>query len=112
MVMIDVNKCTYEESFTDEFGSAVHYFIYPKEGLDEYGDFYGEEDYGNVVSACLSLTVEPDGEYYMQLSPTVEEDNALMDVDWRDLYEGIHYTIETVKSLLKVVPYQEGGWCI
>lgn len=104
MNMIDINKCKYEESFTDEFGITVHYFIYPKEGLNEYGDFYGEEDYGNVVSACLSLTVNPDGECYLQLSPTVEEDNALMDVDWRDLYEDIHYSEDTVLALIKLIP--------
>lgn len=98
--MIDVSKCKYEESFIHD-GYTVHYFILPKEELEKYGDFYGEEDYGNVVFACLSLTFNENDDYYVQLSPTIEEDDGYSDVDWRDLYDGIHYNDDTIIQLLK-----------
>lgn len=99
--MIDPTKCKYEETHEDPLDrTSVHYFTYPKEGLEEYGDFYGEEDYGNVVSACISLTRDARGNCYLQMSPTVEYEDCLMDVDWRDLYEGRHYNAEIVLALL------------
>ena len=101
--MIDVSKCEYEESFRDEDNNCtVYYFTYPKDLGDT--EFYSEEDYGNVVSMCISLTADDGGGFYMQMSPTVEEDDVFMDVDWRSLYLDRNYTEETVQQLLDMAP--------
>ena len=99
--MIDINNCHFEESAHLE-NETVYYFTYPKD-LSET-EFYPEEDYGNVVSMCISLTVSNDNklEYYMQMSPTIEEGSSLIDVDWRDLYIGENYTDDMVSSLLNL----------
>ena len=118
--MINVSKCEYEEYFRDEDNNCtVYYFIYPKD-LGET-EFYSEEDYGNVVSMCISLTMEDGGGFYMQMSPTVEEDDVLTDVDWRSLYLDINYTEDTIQQLLDLAPYNlptdmliplSGDYCI
>lgn len=95
--MIDISKCEFEESHKDE-NCTVYYFTYPKD-LNET-DFYIEEDYGNVFCMCISLTVLEDGECYLAMSPTVESEDCLMDVDWRDLYEGINYDRDIIPKLL------------
>lgn len=101
--MIDINKCKFEEKFRNDFyEETVYYFTYPKEGMNEI-DFYPEEDYGNVVGTCLSLTMLDNGDYYMQMSPTIAEDEMLSDVEWRDLYEDFNYDYLTVKNLLNLV---------
>ncbi len=100
--MIDVNKCKFEEMHKDAEYGTVYYFIYPKEGMNEV-EFYSEADYGNVVSTCVSLTVADDGNYYMQISPTIEEDDMLSDVDWRDLFLDENYTERTINELLRIV---------
>ena len=100
--MIDTNKCVFEKSSQDNEYGTVYYFIYPKCGMDET-EFYSEEDYGNVVSTCISLTIAPDGYAYMQMSPTVENDDMLSDVDWRDLYKDENYDDSTINRLLKIV---------
>ena len=99
--MIDVSKCTFEEKYSDKEYGTVYYFIYPKDGMDET-EFYSEEDYGNVVFTCISLTVSDNGDYYMQMSPTVDEDDYLSDVDWRDLFPGINYDCGIVAELMKI----------
>lgn len=100
--MIDANKCEFEESFRTD-GGVVHYFIYPKD-LGEvrfhFDDEYNEND---IVSMCISLTVDEEGNYYMQISPTVDEDDALLDIDWQDLHLGHNYTEDTVNILLDKV---------
>lgn len=35
------------------------------------------------------------------MSPTVEDGDCLMDVDWRDLYEGENYLPEFIPALLE-----------
>ena len=98
--MIDVSKCEYEESHHDiDCGCDVHYFTYPKD-LGEC-EFYSEEDYGNVFCMCISLTVYENGEYNIAMSPTVDEGDSLIDVDWRDLHEGINYTWEMIPELIR-----------
>lgn len=99
--MIDVSKCEFEELHKNpEYEETVYYFLYPK-CLDET-EFYSEEDYGNVVGMCISLTVNDNGDYYVAMSPTVDEGDCLFDVDWRDLYEGINYSEDTVRFLLNM----------
>ena len=101
--MIDASQCVYEDTFNNpEYNEVVHYFLYPKD-MDMV-ELYSEEDYGNVVCMCVSLTEVEGVEYYMAISPTVEEDGCRSDVDWRDLYYGIHYNDDTVLRLLKLVP--------
>lgn len=97
--MIDVSKCEFEESFRGE-NCTVYYFTYPKDLTET--EFYSEEDYGNVFCMCISLTVLEDGECCLAMSPAVEEVDCLMDVDWRDLYEGINYQPETILALLNM----------
>lgn len=98
--MIDVNKCEYEESVYDtDCECVVHYFTYPKD-LGEC-EFYAEEDYGSVFCMCISLTMYENGECHIAMSPTVEEEDSLFDVDWRDLHEGINYTSEMIPELLR-----------
>lgn len=104
--MLDVSKCVYEETYHSEEGTA-HYFICPKEWLNEH-DFYPEEDYGNVVSTCLALFYNEDDACLM-LSPTIEEDGTLFDVDWRDLYEGEDYDYELLDKLERLVELKKGG---
>ena len=96
--MIDVSKCEFEESHKDSEYGEVYYFTYPKD-LDET-EFYSEEDYGNVFCMCISLTVQGTGERYLAMSPTVEEEDCLTDVDWRDLYEGINYDADIIPKFL------------
>ena len=86
--------------------SVVYYFRCPKEWVNKF-DFYPPTDYGIVVGTCLSLTVNNDGSYYMQLSPTVEEHDCYADVDWRDLYFGADYNESTLFGLLAVVERDE-----
>lgn len=97
--MIDAGKCEYEEGFRDEdLGIDVFYFIYPKD-LSET-EFYPEEDYGVVVSMCISLTIFDGGDIMLQMSPSIQEEDRLVDVDWRDLFDGENYTDTTIELLL------------
>lgn len=105
--MIDPKSCVFEETVVLS-GETTHYFTYPKEKLEEL-DFYSENDYGNVVAACISLTVGQDGSFVMQMSPTVEEESGLFDVDWRDLYLGINYTQKTVSALKRLAKKRRIG---
>ena len=101
--MINTKECVFEEKCEDGYygWNTVYYFVYPKEGMNEI-DFYPESDYGNVVFTCISLTILDDGSYYMQMSPTVEDDNCYSDVDWRDLFPGINYGDDIVRKLIKI----------
>lgn len=100
--MIDASKCEYEESYHEpDCQCDVHYFTYPKD-LKEC-NFCQEKEYGNVLCMCISLSVYENGEYDMAMSPTVEEGDSLMDVDWKDLDMGINYTEETISNLLNKV---------
>lgn len=96
--MIDVSKCCFEECFTDE-ECTVFYFTYPKDMKET--EFYSEEDYGNVVGMCISLSVYQFGDYCMAMSPTILEGDSLIDVDWRDLFEGENYLPEFIPALLE-----------
>lgn len=103
--MIDVRKCEYDESFSEEdFGCVIHYFNYPKD-MDEI-KFDDEKEYGNVVGMCISLSVYDNGIFDMQMSPTIEteEGGSFIDVEWRPMREGENYTEETVHALLNLVP--------
>ncbi len=97
--MIDASKCIYEEGFYEpDFSAHVYYFTYPK-SMDEV-EFEPESEYGNVLCMCISLTVYDNGEYSMMMSPTIEECDGFLDVDWRDLIEGVNYTSSTIVELL------------
>ena len=103
--MIDISKCVYEEThYSDE--ATTHYFVCPKEWLNEH-EFYLEEDYGNVVSTCLAFFYNEDTAYLM-LSPTVDDNDMLFDVDWRDLYYGEDYDEELLDELEGLVQLKEG----
>lgn len=97
--MIDINKCEFEESFEDnETGDTTYYFLYPKDFTEI--EFYAEEEYGNVVCMTISISVQPDMDIYVQMSPTVDEGDALYDVDWRDLYENENYMFDDIIKLI------------
>ena len=98
--MIDVSKCEYEECFVnDELGGVVYYFTYPVD-LDE-ADFC-KDDYGDAVMMCLSLTYE-NGDFRLDMSPTVEDEGELLDVDWKELHEGVNYNLHTLVGLMQKV---------
>lgn len=97
--MIDPSKCEFEEAIHDSEFGPVYYFTYPKD-LSET-EFYSEEDYGNVVCMCISVSVLSDGTFCLAMSPTVEEGDAMFDVDWRDLYPGVNYDEAIFLKLLK-----------
>ena len=61
----------------------------------------------NVVSTCLAFFYNKDNTYLM-LSPTVEDNNMLFDVDWRDLYEGEDYDEELLDELEGLVQLKKG----
>ena len=61
----------------------------------------------NVVSTCLAFFYNEDEEYLM-LSPTVEDNDMLFDVDWRDLYEGEDYNEELLDELEGLVQLKKG----
>ena len=42
------------------------------------------------------------------LSPTVEDNDMLFDVDWRDLYEGEDYDEELLDELEELVQLKKG----
>ena len=52
----------------------------------------------NVVSTSLAFFYNADTAYLM-LFPTVENNDVLFDVDWRDLYEGEDYDEELLDEL-------------
>ena len=62
----------------------------------------------NVVSTCLAFFYNEDEEHLM-LSPTVEDNDMLFDVDWRDLYEGKDYNEELLDELEGLVHLKKGG---
>lgn len=101
--MLKFEDFEFEEEYNDEaYEQNVFYFILPKSYMSEI-DFDDIEDYGNVVSMCVSLTVPYSGrDYYMQMSPTVEEEFGLEDVDWRDLYLDFNYTDDLVAKLIEL----------
>ena len=61
----------------------------------------------NVVSTCLAFFYNEDTVYLM-LSPTVEDNDMLFDVDWRDLYEGEDYNEELLDELEGLVQLKKG----
>ena len=61
----------------------------------------------NVVSTCLAFFYNEDEEHLM-LSPTVEDNDMLFDVDWRDLYEGKDYNEELLDELEGLVQLKKG----
>lgn len=98
--MIDINKCEYEEMYRNaEEGFTVYYFTYPKDLSVREFDPEGSYE-GCVCAMCISLTVYDDGEPDLQMSPTIEYEDGLLDVDWRDLYEDVHYTSDMIPALI------------
>lgn len=101
--MIDVSKCKYDECYDRDDGSIVYYFSYP---VDFDGTRFREEDYTNVVAMEISMEYY-DGDFYLEMSPTVEtkyNDNvALTDVDWKELYENEDYSLHTIVALMQKV---------
>ena len=61
----------------------------------------------NVVSTCLAFFYNEDTVYLM-LSSTVEDNDMLFDVDWRDLYEGEDYDEEILDELEGLVQLKKG----
>ena len=62
----------------------------------------------NVVSTCLAFFYNEDTVYLM-LSSTVEDNDMLFDVDWRDLYYGEDYDEELLDELEGLVQLKKGG---
>ena len=61
----------------------------------------------NVVSTCLAFFYNEDNTYLM-LSPTVEDNDMLFDVDWRDFYRGEDYDEELLDELEGLVQLKKG----
>lgn len=61
----------------------------------------------NVVSTCLAFFYNEDTVYLM-LSSTVEDNDMLFDVDWRDLYYGEDYDEELLDELEGLVQLKKG----
>ena len=61
----------------------------------------------NVVSTCLAFFYNEDTVYLM-LSSTVEDNDMLFDVDWRDLYKGEDYDEELLDELERLVQLKKG----
>lgn len=61
----------------------------------------------NVVSTCLAFFYNEDTVYLM-LSSTVEDNDMLFDVDWRDLYKGEDYDEELFDELEGLVQLKKG----
>ena len=100
--MIDVSKCEFDDYYANdegEFDYITYYFTYPVD-FDEAG--FCKDDYENVVSMELSLTYEG-GDFYMEMSPTVETKEGLTDVDWKELHENINYNLHTLVGLMQIV---------
>lgn len=106
--MIDSSKCKYRDSAGAPWGNAlVLYFTYPKDFSEAV--FEPEENYGNVVSMCVALSLTKHGGGFdsrMMMSPTVEDGDSIMDVDWVRLEDGRNYTEDTVYRLMR----KAGGW--
>ena len=95
--MIDPRKCKFEDTYHNDFeNSDIYYFQYPTE-LSEIK--FAEHD---KVCCCISLTVGSNGGYYMQISPTVQNENGSSDIDWVDLEDGIHYNDGICRKLLEM----------
>ena len=94
--MIDPKLCSFEDYYRDQDGYSDYYFQYPVD-LSEAAFDVNEED---VVGMCICLTVNYDGEYYMQMAPTIETPYGTSDCDWVDLEPDLNYTEETVLALL------------
>lgn len=95
--MIDVSKCTIEDSYYDgECKCYVYYFNHPV-ALNEARFDIDPED--NVVSMCIQLNIYDDGGFDIFMSPTIEEDDGYTDVDWCTLRRGVNYTIEDAAML-------------
>ena len=95
--MIDVTVCELEDVFYDgECMCHVAFFVYPKEDGEA---ILGCPEYENVVCYCIKIIVHEDGTEELAISPTVEDDYGLHDVDWCDLYDGEDYNQETVNAL-------------
>ena len=99
--MIDVNKCVYEETAMSRHGQVTDYFVYPKD-MEEAG-FGAEEEYGNVVQMCIAMIKNEDGSICLQMSPTIDEDDELCDVEWKDLRPDINYTDDVITGLVQKV---------
>ena len=61
----------------------------------------------NVVSTCLAFFYNEDTVYLM-LSSTVEDNDMLFDVDWRDLYKGEDCDKELLDELEGLVQLKKG----
>lgn len=97
--MLNPKLCSLEDIYEyEEGGCTVYYFTYPKDM--NLREFDSEEEYGNVVAMCISVTEYDNGCCEVQASPTVADGEMLSDVDWRDLEEGIHYTENALDELL------------
>ena len=61
----------------------------------------------NVVSTCLAFFYN-ENTVYLMLSSTVEDNDMLFDVDWRDLYYGEDYDEELLDELEGLVQLKKG----
>lgn len=100
--MIDPTKCEFDDYYHNPIdGSDTYYFTYPKDDYP-FSGFLPFEEYGEVVSVCISLDIDCNGERWMMASPTIEEDCGTSDVDWCGLVPGIDYDSTIELKLLKM----------
>lgn len=85
---INISEIKYEETFVGLYGDFTHYFIAPKELV--------EDNYPDCEHATIS--VEPDGcgGYTCMISPTADG----IDYDWKDFY----LDNKCADALMKLVP--------
>jgi hypothetical protein len=83
-----LNKITFDKRYDDD-GLTTLYFTAPKEILSEFGIMYEFED--DAIYAEISMefpTENIDADHvlcYIGLSPTIETDDGMTDIDWNDI---------------------------
>lgn len=111
--MINTSLCVYEESLReDDYDLTVHYFVYPK-AMNEV-NFEDEQAYidysqGEITQMCIALTEYGNGAITLQMSPTMEDEDGFLDIDWRDLEPNVNYDDTTISDLLKIVAKHRMG---
>ena len=85
---INISEIKYEETFVGLYGDFTHYFIAPKELV--------EDNYPDCEHATISIERDGWGRYTCMISPTADG----IDYDWKDF----DLDNECVDALMKLIP--------
>lgn len=102
-----IQKISFDELVHDkESGTIIYYFIAPKDILKEryrsdetveHAEIYVELPQEIELSTDVNILAAAENAYVM-LSPTKEEDGAMTDFDWEDVF----WDIETIIKLIQI----------